>query len=139
MIRVVLAVALAAALLSASLPAVESAATDRTAAALDRDADRIRAAGASLLADDDAGARRVTTVSLPTSTLTAAGVDSFTVDCRPGCAVRYTLASGASRTRRLPFPLATPDGPVALSRPGEHRLTLGLASGGDGRVVTVRG
>lgn len=139
MIRVLLAVALAAALLSASLPAVESAAADRTAASVDRDIDAIRHAGASLLATDDPGARRVVTVSLPAGSLTAAGVQSLTIACRPHCTVRYTLERGASRTRRLGLPLATPDGAVGLGTPGDHRLTLGLGGGDDGRVVTVRG
>jgi len=138
-IRAVLAVALAAALLSASLPAVDAAAADRTAAALDRDIDRLGHAGASLLADDDPGARRVVTLTLPGASLTAAGVDSLSIGCKPRCTVRYTLDGGASRTRRLPFSLTTPDGPIRLASPGEHRLILRLvdAGGEGGRTVTI--
>lgn len=139
MIRAVLAVALAAALLAAALPAVESAAADRTAAALERDIDRVERAGASLLADDAPGARRVVTVSLPADSLAAVGVDAFVLACGRRCTVRYTLDNGVSRTRRLELPLATPDGAVLFATPGDHRLTLGLADGDDGRVVTVRG
>lgn len=139
MIRALLAVVLAAALLVASLPAVESAAADRTAASLDRDVDSLQRAGTSLLARDDAGARRVITVSFPADSLTTVGVDSFTIGCQPRCTARYTLETGASRTRRFSVTLATPDGPVRLSRPGDHRLTLGLDVVDDGRVVTVRG
>lgn len=139
MIRALLAVALAAALLAASLPAIESAAADRTAAELDRDAARLERAGASLLADDDPGARRVVTVSLPADSLVAVGVHAFAVDCNPGCAVRYTLQNGVTRTRRLALPLAFPDGVVRFGTPGEHRLTLELLDGDDGRVVAVRG
>lgn len=139
MIRALLAVALAAALLAASLPAVESAAADRTAAGLDRDVDRLEQAGASLLVDDDPGARRVVTVTLPASSLVAVGVDTFAVGCEPACAVRFTLRTGATRTRRLPLPFAFPDGTVRFGTPGEHRLRLGLVDGDDGRAVTVRG
>lgn len=139
MIRALVAVSLAAALLAAALPAVQSAAADRTAAALDRDVDRIERAGESLLADDDPGARRVVTVSLPADSLTAIGVDAFVLACRPGCTVQYTLGSGASRTRRLALPLSTPAGTVRLSGPGEYRLTLRLEDAEDGRTVAVRG
>lgn len=139
MIRVLLAAALATALLAASLPAVESAAADRTAANLDRDVDAVQRAGASLLADDDPGARRAVTVSLPAGSLTAVGVESLTIGCQSDCTVEYTLGTGAARTRRLGLPLATPDGPVRLGSPGDHRLTLRLVDGDDGRVVTVRG
>ncbi|WP_054583605.1 hypothetical protein [Halolamina pelagica] len=134
-----MAIALAAALLSAALPAVESAAADRTASALDRDVDRIERAGASLLADDDPGGRRVLTISVPAGSLVAAGVDSVTLRCRPDCVVRYVLGSGTVRTRRIELPLVTPDGAVRFGTPGDHRLVLGLAEGDDGRVVTVRG
>ncbi|WP_435116826.1 DUF7311 family protein [Halolamina sp. C58] len=139
MIRALLAVSLAAALLAASLPAVESAAADRTAAALDRDVDRLDRAAGSLLVADDPGARRVLTVTLPADSLVAVGVETFVVDCDPTCAVGYSLRNGASRTRRLSLPLATPDGAVRFGTPGDHRLRLGLAHGDDGRVVTVRG
>lgn len=138
MIRALLAVALAAALLAASLPAVESAAADRTAAALDRDIDRIDRAGESLLTDDDPGARRVVTVTLPANSLSSAGVNSFIIDCESDCTVRYRLESGGSRTRRFTFPLVTPAGPVRLARPGEHRLVLELAHIDGDRVVEAR-
>ena len=138
MIRAVLEVALAAALLAAALPAVESAAADRTAAGLDRDVDRLERAGASLLADDAPGARRVVTVSLPAGSLVSAGVESFGVRCEPRCVIRYTLENGASRARRLDLPMTTPDGAVQFGSPGEHRLRLGLVDGQEGRVVTVR-
>ena len=139
MIRALLAVSIAAALLAASLPAVESAAADRTAAAIDRDVDRIERAGASLLAADDPGARRIVTVSLPGGSLVETGVDSFAISCELACVVRYSLRHGVSRTRRLPFPIATPGGPVRFGTSGAHRLRLGLAEGGGVTVVTVRG
>lgn len=139
MIRVLLAVTLAAALLAASLPAVESAAADRTDAALNRDIDRLQTIGESLLASEDIGARRTLTVSLSAERLTTAGVSSFTIACRPVCAVRYELTGRPVQTRTLSLPLATPDGPIRLSGPGEHRLSLGLAINDGQRVVVLRG
>lgn len=141
MIRAVLAVSLAAALLAASLPAIDAAAADRTAAALDREADRVEHAGTSLLAEDDPGARRVVTVTLPARSLTAAGVDTLSIDCQPRCALRYSLDGGAARVRRLALPLRLPDGPVRLATPREHRLVLRLVDDPEGgeRGVAIRG
>lgn len=141
MTRVLLAATIAAALLAVSLPAIEAARTDRTAAKLERQADRIESAGVDLLADDEAeaGARRVVTVSLPAASLTAAGVTRFAFSCEENCAVSYRVASGESGVRSLPIPLSTPSGPVAFSTPGTHRLVLGLAREEGRRVVTVRG
>lgn len=139
--RVLLAVTIATALLAVSLPAAEAVRTDRSAAAMDRTADRIDAAGHSLLAADEAeaGARRVVTVSLPSASLTAAGVDRFAVSCGEHCAVRYRLRGGTTHVHRAPIPLSTPDGAVAFSRSGTHRLVLGLTRENGRRVVTVRG
>ncbi|MFW5948386.1 MAG: DUF7311 family protein [Halolamina sp.] len=131
MIRALLAVTLAAALLAASLPAVESAAADRTAASLDREVDRIERGGASLLAEEDVGARRVVSVSLPAASLAGAGVDSFALGCGQRCSVSYTLSTGAARTRRLDVPLATPEGTIRFATPGVHRLSLRLIDGDD--------
>lgn len=139
--RVLLAVTIAAALLAASLPAIEAVRTDRTAAQLDRDADRIEAASTSLLAADeaDAGARRVVTVSLPQGSLSAAGVNRFAVSCPENCVVRYRVDGSGTHVRPIPIPLSMPAGAVALSTPGTHRLLLGLAREDGRRVVTVRG
>lgn len=141
-VRVVLATVLAAALLAASLPAVESVRTDRTTAAMERTIDQVERAGSRLLTDEaaDAGARRVVTVSLPARSFTAAGVDQFTVRCSRECTIDYRVAGGDLQSRRLPsVPLATPDGPVTFSTVGTHRLALGLRRQNGSRVVTVRG
>lgn len=138
--RVLLAVTITAALLAVSLPAAEAVRTDRTAATMDRTADRIDAAGHSLLAADeaDAGARRVVSISLPAASLTASGVDRFAVSCGERCTVRYRLRGGATHVHRLPSPMVTPDGAVVFSRAGTHRLRLGLVSENGRSVVTVR-
>lgn len=141
MIRVVLAVVLAAALVAASMPAISEARADRTATTLDRAGERLRRASESLLATDAAaGARRVVTVRLPTATVSAAGVDRVAVACTPDCALRYRLSTGATGHHSLgSLPLSTPDGPVTVSQPGVHHLALGLDRRAGERVVTVRG
>lgn len=142
MIRAVLAAVVAAALLAAALPAVESVRTDRTTAVMDRTVERIERAGNSLLASDaaEAGARRVVTVSLPARSLGSAGVEWFAVNCSPDCTVAYRLAGVQAESHHVrSVPMTTPDGPVRFSKPGDHRLSLGLARENGTRVVTVRG
>lgn len=141
-VRAVIAVIVAAALLAAAIPAVDSVRAERTSSAMDRTVERIERGGTALLRSDaaDAGARRVVTVSLPSRSLVAAGVDRFVVACSPDCEVRYRLAGGQLRSHRMrSLPLATPDGSVRFSTPGRHRLVLGLERIDDERVVTVRG
>lgn len=109
---------------------------------MDRTVERIERDGAALLRTDaaDAGARRVVTVSLPSRSLTAAGVDRFVVACPSACEVRYRLADGQTAHHRVrSVPLATPKGPVRFSTPGTYRLVLGLSRADGERVVTVRG
>lgn len=142
MIRLLLAVAVSAALLSASLPAIAEVRTDRTTADMERFGSRLVEASESLLASDDAdaGARRVVALHVPAGSLTRAGVDRLTVACRPDCVLRYRLDDGRTGRHRLETaPLATPDGPVAFSRPGTHRLRLRLTRVDGRRTVTVRG
>lgn len=143
MIRLVVGVVLAAALLAASLPAIEDARVDRTNAQVETTTSRLRVAAASLLATDAAvvgpGARRVVTVRLPDRTLTSAAVRSFVVRCRPFCTVVVDFEGGHRRTFRLDdLPFRTPAGPIRLDDPGPHRLVLGLRPAADGPVVTVR-
>jgi hypothetical protein len=141
-IRVVLAVCVATALLAASLPAVEDARTDRTASDLDRTGDRLVRAAGSLHAADapNAGASRIVRLNLPPVSLGRAGVESVVVDCEPRCAFRYRLGGGRTEYRLLAgVPMATPDGPVTFASPGPHRLRLGLVREDGGLVVTVRG
>lgn len=140
MIRVVLAVAVAAALLAASLPAIEAARADRTAGGMERFRDRIVAAGESLLASDaaGAGARRVVDLVVPAGSMTRAGVTRLSLACRRECRLVYRLDGG--RRERHPLgnlPLSTPAGPVEFARPGSHRIVLRLVDDGGRRVVAI--
>ncbi|UIP01157.1 hypothetical protein Hbl1158_07365 [Halobaculum sp. CBA1158] len=134
MIRAVLAVAVAVALLAASVPAVESARADRTAAALERIPDRIDSAAAGLVAseppvvaDGPPTARRVLAVRLPSRTLARAGVDSLSI-CpvgADGSAALVAVVEGDRTVRRLlAGRFALPPGGVVLREPGRHRLAL---------------
>ncbi|WP_435064107.1 DUF7311 family protein [Halobaculum sp. EA56] len=147
MIRVVFAVAVAAALLSASLPAVESARADRTAAALDRAAERVERAGASLRETEparvversgsggaDGGgstspptARRVVTVDRPRRSLLAAGVDALAIcpgDDATDAVFVYAVEGGDTVRRRLAGEWDVPPGGIAIDASAGSRLVL---------------
>ena len=147
MIRAVLAVALAAALLGASLPAVDDARRDHTEQALGVELQRVERAAASLLRSDDpvtgAGARRVVSVSLPAESWTDAGVERVRVSGgRNGSTgvITWTVRTGRHGVRRLPdVPLRTPDGEaLKLESAGMYRLVLSLERERDATVVRVR-
>lgn len=131
MIRTALAVLLAAALLSISLPAVDAVAEERTAAQMDRAVDRIGAAATELPAEDpgptaDLAPRRVVSVRLPGRSLTTARVEHVTVtgSGEDPARISYALVGRSPTSYRVAAPIATPEGPVALRTPGEHTLVL---------------
>jgi hypothetical protein len=163
-IRAVISVVLAAALLAVALPAVDDAAATRTAATVEADAERLRDVATALAATDDAvpagrpGAHRVVAVRLPPDSLATVPVDHLAVGGRPGAEsgspdpstaaaeppddtpdlLAYRLAGRPTRTVRVPVDLRTPDGPVVLRGAGTHRLTLRLVRDERGVGVDVR-
>jgi hypothetical protein len=162
-IRAVLSVTLAAALLAAALPALDDAARTRTAATVEADAEHLRDVATALATTDDAvpadrpGARRVVTVRLPPDSLATAPVEHLAVGGRPDAAaapgsatavtglptdapdvLAYRLAGRPTQTVRVPVDLRTPGGPVVLREAGTHRLTLGLVRDEQGVSVVVR-
>ena len=127
MLRTVLAVLLAAALISAANPALESARTTRTERLTAGELDRIETAARSLVREespaplDDPGPRRTLTVSLPGESPTAAPVEYVALGGLPDersveeasvadTAERDVFASrvggGRRRVRRVGFDLA---------------------------------
>lgn len=132
MIRPVLAVVLALALVSVSLPAIEDARVDRTDGHLHREVDRL-VDGVERLRLDDPGSTRAlapsltVTVRLPRVSWTAAGVRWLRLagDGPDGpSSIGYAVQGGAPVVRRLSVPLSTPDGGLVLRDPGVHRLRL---------------
>ncbi|WP_224269887.1 DUF7311 family protein [Haloprofundus salinisoli] len=146
--RLVVAVALAVALVAASLPAVDAAREERTKARLDAELTRVADAARSLPETEDAAgdtslaARRVVAVSVPERSLTTASVDYVELaggDVSVGASFSYRLAGREETTHRLTgVPLSTPTGPVRLSATGTQRLALSLVERGRGRLVTLR-
>lgn len=148
MIRAVLAVVLAAALLGASLPAIDDARRDHADVAVRTELDRFERAARTLLSEDDpvsgdGGARRVVVLSVPEESWTDADVAAITVASPPertGGRLTWRLRGGPQSVRRLPsVPLRTPDGdPIVVESSGRHRLVLSLDGSPADPVVTVR-
>lgn len=138
MIRAVLAVVLAAALLAASLPAIDDARRERTGTAVHEEVDRLVDAARRMAATDDpgAGARRVLVVRLPAEGWTAARVDALAF--RENGTVAWTVG-GRTSERRPPIALRSAgDGALILRGAGPHRLVLSLDGTVAHPVVTVR-
>lgn len=141
-VRTVLAVALAAALLAVSQPAIQSATRERTASAIADEVEQFVERAESLVDTDDAvtspGARRIVTVTLPERSRTAAGVQELRIepdyatesraDSTEASALAWTIERSEERRRILErIQLETADGdPLTLTEPGRHRLVLSL-------------
>lgn len=129
MIRAVLSVLVAVALLGASLPAVDDARVGRTETLVEADLRQLADEAAALAAESDAvetgpGARRVVALRVPGRDLTTAGA---TVELRGKENVAVARIEGRERVRiTLDVDLRTPGGPVRLAEPGTHRVVLEL-------------
>lgn len=153
MIRVVLTVLVAVALLATTMPALEDARTATAAERLETETDRVERAvgglvsGSTSVSDPSLAARTTVTVRAP------AGVSAPQIDrlalveptgagADAGAALRYRIDGGRRRT--LPIApestVATVEvvgGPIALRTRGESRLELRLVDDG-GPTVRVR-
>ncbi len=152
MIRVVLAVLLAASVLAVALPAVDDARTTRTSGAMASAAERVSRAGRALVAGDDPtaptvpGARRVVTVRVPADSWGQRGLQSVTIRGeRGGATATDATRGGATATGTTRFDLADSSGRVdaaltyRLSGGGRRRLPLAVEGASvrtpDGPVV----
>jgi hypothetical protein len=158
MLRVVVAVALATAILAVSLPAIDAAGRDRTSATVTDEVDALETAVRDLQHSDGAvpqgtsGARRVVTVRLPDRGWASARLAYLAVGGRPGAscvdrtetALAWQVVDGPVQTRRLPgVQLEHADGdgdddPLVLREPGKHRLVLTLVERAGDRTVRVQ-
>jgi hypothetical protein len=154
-IRAILAVCLAVAIVGVALPAAENASEDRTARLAESELTRFRATLAELASTDDAlpadspGARRLVTLEIPTPDLTAAPLAYLAVGGVPRTSPRnasaatrdrlaYRLRGGPPRTVTVPVELRTDDAePLVLREAGRHRLRCRLVVDDAGVGVRV--
>lgn len=144
MIRVALAVVFAAALLGATLPAVEAGAAERTAVGVEADLDRLERAmlalydGEAATAPDVDGAVRRLTLRLPReswATVPVASVDL--VPANGGARLSYRLRGRERVGRHVPVPLRAS---LGFDAPGRHRVVLRLVRDeGGASVAAARG
>lgn len=152
MFRAVLAVALAVALLGASLPAVDTARVERADATVERELRRLADEMRLLDRREDPategarGPRWRVRVRLPRRSWTSAGIEHVSLSNRTGrnrsngTVFRWRVDGGHRRAMYLPSVRVRPaeDGSLAFRTGGTHRLALGLVRDGGTTVVTVR-
>jgi hypothetical protein len=154
-IRAILAVCLAVALVGVALPAVEDASRKHSASVADAELTRLRATLADLAATDDAlpadspGARRLVTLRIPTPDLTTAPVAYLAVGGVPESDSReatdstsdrlaYRLAGSQPQTITVPVDIRTADSePLVLRSASRHRLSCRLVADDAGVGVRV--
>jgi len=154
-IRVVLTVLVAVALLAASLPALETTRTATTADRLDTEAERVEQAvsgvvsGSVAVADPSLAARTTATVRAPGG-VTAAPIERLALvenhapagtEGRGRVALRYRLDGGAERAvpvvpASLPAEVTVVGGEIALRTSGESRVELRFVDD-DGPTVEI--
>jgi hypothetical protein len=146
-VRTLLSVVLAAALVGASLPALDDARVERTASRLESTATRLSDAAARLAATDDPvrrgarGAGRTVVVRLPDGGFAEARAAYLSVGGHPNASapatVGYRVAGRPPRTVDAGVRFATGGGPLVLG-PGRHVLRLTLVRTPAGVAVRVR-
>jgi hypothetical protein len=147
MLRVVVAVALATALLGAATPAVDDARIDHADARVETEVDELAATADRLVERNDPappgvrGARRLLTLHLPGPSWGSAGLDHLSV---PGPSadrrgvLTWRVEGGRETTRWVSVPLVGPDGGLSLRGGGARRVVLELVRRDDEPVVVVR-
>jgi hypothetical protein len=151
-IRVVLTVLVAVALLATTMPALEDAQAATAAERLETESDRLERAvgglvsGSMSVQDPSLAARTTVTVRAPTG-IAAPRIDRLALAeaerSEGGVALRYRIGGSARRTAAI-APESTAatvdvvDGPIALRTRGESRLELRLVDDGGPTVQVVR-
>lgn len=146
-VRIVLAVLLAAALLAVSLPAIDDGRQRATDSQVRGEVARIERAASDLLATEETvpnrtlAPRRTVTLSLPERSWHRAAVDALTVQPPPDGGsrgrIRYAVAGRPGTTVTLDVPLRPAAGRLELRGSGEYRLRLRLVRIDGERTVVV--
>ncbi|RQG90691.1 DUF7311 family protein [Natrarchaeobius chitinivorans] len=122
MIRYVLAVLLAVALVSLSVPAIEHGATVKSEHTVDRDVAAIDRAATSLVAHEDLPPdghpppQRIVTVTLPTDSVTTTPIERFEIERAGAYASVVTVSLEGTSPRTFVI-----DAPIVYATPSENR------------------
>lgn len=144
-VRATLTVALAVALLGASLPAVETARIQHSESRVVTEIQRLERTGTALGAENDVvetgqPARTGFTLRLPSRSWGERGIEQFRL--LPACATRdvvWTVRGGSERSHRFStVRLSGPADGLVISDGGRSRLVLELRREGDRRTVVAR-
>lgn len=137
MLRAVLAVVMAAALLAVSVPAVETARIQYSDERVDGELDAIEAAATTLTERNDPpppgvpGPRRTITIDLPEKTWSTAGVAELRLTpagSEAHTTARWRVSGGTEHARQLQARVVTPQGTgdIVLRDGGRQQLVLEL-------------
>ena len=140
--RLVLAVAVMTALVSATAPALSTARADAANGVMQRQLDELGAELTTLVETDDAtpngDARRAVEIRLPARTYTNAGVSELQFGERDGVGVAtWTVESRKQTERLVGIPIRTTAATDRLEEPGTHRLVFVLTRSDGQRVLTA--
>lgn len=151
MLRVVVAIALAAALLGASMPAVDTARIDHAEARMAAEVDGLAATAERLQERNDPappgvpGARREVRLHLPGPSWGSASLDYLSI---PGAVtgsrganyteVTWRVEGGRRTTRKLPVRLVGPGDGLTVEGGGSRQVVLELTRRDEGPAVLVR-
>lgn len=143
-VRLAIGVLLTAALVAVAAPAMSAASADAADSTVERQVRALSERLQGLVATNDPtvgpGARHVTTLRLPSRSLTSAGVDWLRLDSPEGHAIASWRVSESTteRQRLVGVPLRAPGGNLTLRDAGDHQLAFRLRSQSGRTVITVR-
>lgn len=149
MIRVVLAVALAIALVALSVPAIDHGSAVKSERQVERELATLDRAATSLVRDEElpaaghAGARRTVTLSLPADSFASRSIAFLEIErVRDGSVATYALEGRSDRVVHLDAPIVSPTADpdretIELRGPGTRAFVLTLERGDSGDPIVV--
>jgi hypothetical protein len=148
MLRVVVAVTLAVALLGVAMPTVETARVEHADARVAAEVDELIATATLLAERNDPppagirGARRTVALYLPGPSWSTERLESLVVpgpaDSAPRGTIRWQVAGGHESTRYAPVPLVGPKDGFVVQSGGRQEVVLELVSRDGRQIVLVR-
>lgn len=143
-LRIVIGVAISAALVSVTAPALSTAQADSADATVERQLRALSDRLETMVATDDPttgpGARRTVDIRLPAETQTSENIRELRFHNREGVGVATWRVddAGGDSTRLVGVPIRPAGDDLTLAEPGVHRLVFALRLRDGESVLTVR-